>query len=120
MGKCDGTHCVPDGADEQDCPEAPAISSPTSIPSIKAPTNHKELRVEFQEDKKTAWKNCGKSKSKREEESARQVIGTDADINKQPWVIVIKDEDDKLHCGGAIASSNRLISAGHCFVSKVT
>ena len=25
---------------------------------------------------------CGKSKSKREEESARQVIGTDADINK--------------------------------------
>ena len=55
--KCDGkTHCVPDGTDERDCPEAPVISSPTSIPSIKAPTNHKELRVEFQKDKKTAWK----------------------------------------------------------------
>ena len=103
--KCDGIiHCVPDGADEQDCPEAPVFSSPTSIPSIKAQTNHKELRVEFQKDKKTAWKSkkgrykgavidkfiqlnlffldCGKSKSKREEESARQVIGTDADINK--------------------------------------
>ena len=103
--KCDGTtHCVPDGTDERDCPEAPIISSPISIPSIKAPTNHKELRVEFQKDKKTAWKSekdiskgavidkfiqwnlffldCGKSKSKREEESARQVIGTDADINK--------------------------------------
>ena len=72
------------------------------MPSIKAHTNHKELRVEFQKDKKTAWKSkkdirevidnfiqlnlffldCGKSKSKREEESARQVIGTDADINK--------------------------------------
>ena len=60
--------------------------------------------MEFQKDKKTAWKSkkdiykgavidkfiqlnlflldCGKSKSKREEESARQVIGTDADINK--------------------------------------
>ena len=55
--KCDGTtHCVPDGTDERDCPEAPVISSPISIPSIKAPTNHKELRVEFQKDKKTAWK----------------------------------------------------------------
>ena len=103
--KCDGTtHCVPDGTDEQDCPEAPVISSSTSIPSIKAQTNHKELRVEFQKDKKTAWKSkkerykgavidkfiqlnlffldCGKSKSKREEESARQVKGTDADIDK--------------------------------------
>ena len=55
--KCDGTtHCVPDGADEEGCSEALVISSPTSIPSIKAPTNHKELRVEFQKDKKTAWK----------------------------------------------------------------
>ena len=55
--KCDSIiHCVPDGADEQDCPKAPALSSTTSIPSIKAPTNHKELRVEFQKDKKTAWK----------------------------------------------------------------
>ena len=55
--KCDGkTHCVPDGTDERDCPEAPVISSPTSIPSIKAPKNHNELRVEFQKDKKTAWK----------------------------------------------------------------
>ena len=55
--KCDGTtHCNPDGADEKDCPDAPVISSPTSIPSIKAPTNHEELRVEFQKDKKTAWK----------------------------------------------------------------
>ena len=103
--KCDGTsHCIPDGADEEDCPEAPVISSPTSMPSIKAQTNHKELRVEFQKDKKTAWKSkkerykgavidkfiqlnlffldCGKSKSKREEESARQVKGTDADIDK--------------------------------------
>ena len=54
---CDGTtHCIPDGADEQDCPEEPAISSPTLIPSIKAPANHKELRVEFQKDKETAWK----------------------------------------------------------------
>ena len=102
--KCDGIkHCIPDGADEKDCPQAPAISPPTSIPSIKAPTDHMELRVEFQKDKKTAWTSkkdiremlstisynwiyffldCGKSKSKREEESARQVIGTDADINK--------------------------------------
>ena len=39
---------------------------------------------------------------------------------QHPWVIVIKDEDDKLHCGGVIASSNRLISAGHCFVNEVT
>ena len=55
--KCDGTtHCIPDGSDEQDCPEAPTISSPTTIPPFKAPTNHKELRVEFQKDKKAAWK----------------------------------------------------------------
>ena len=39
---------------------------------------------------------------------------------QQPWVIVIKDKNDKLHCGGVIASSNRLISAGHCFVDEVT
>ena len=55
--KCDGiTHCIPDGADEQDCPEAPGLSSTTSIPSIKSPTNHKELRVEFKKNKKSAWK----------------------------------------------------------------
>ena len=55
--KCDSIiHCVPDGADEQDCPKAPALSSTTSIPSIKAPKNHNELRVEFQKDKKIAWK----------------------------------------------------------------
>ena len=55
--KCDGIiHCIPDGADEQDCPEAPVISSTAWIPSIKAPTNHKELRVEFQRNKKSAWK----------------------------------------------------------------
>ena len=54
--KCDGTtHCVPDGTDEQDCPKAPTISYTTSISSIQAPTNHKELRVEFK-DRKTAWK----------------------------------------------------------------
>ena len=34
-------------------------------------------------------------------------------------MIVIKDEDDKLHCGGSIVSSNRIISAGHCFVEEV-
>ena len=39
---------------------------------------------------------------------------------QHPWVIVIKSENDELHCGGAIATSNRLISAGHCFVDKVT
>ena len=119
--KCDGTiHCVPDGSDEKDCPEAPTISSPTSIPLIRAPTNHKELRVEFKKDKKTAWKNCGKSTSKRERESVQQVNGVKTTIDKHPWVIVIKDEDDKLHCGGAIASSNRVISAGHCFVDQVS
>ena len=35
--KCDGlNHCVPDGEDEENCPETPAISSSTSIPSINA------------------------------------------------------------------------------------
>ena len=54
--KCDGTtHCIPDGSDEKDCPEAPIISYPTSIPSIRAPTNQKDPRVEYK-DKKTAWK----------------------------------------------------------------
>jgi hypothetical protein len=35
-------------------------------------------------------------------------------------VVVVKDKDDELHCGGAIVSSDRLISAGHCFVHKAT
>ena len=50
---------------------------------------------------------CGKSKSVRELETVKFVVGTDEDIDKHPWVAVIKDEDDKLHCGGSIVSSNR-------------
>ena len=54
--KCDGTtHCVPDGTDEQDCPEVPTIPSPISSLSIEAFKNDRELRVEFK-NKKTAWK----------------------------------------------------------------
>ena len=104
--RCDGvTHCVPDGTDEQDCPEAPTISSPTSVPSIEASaiTNDGELRVEFK-NKKEAWKSkhniyiltvidkftqlklsildCGKSKSVREAETVNFVVGTDEDIDK--------------------------------------
>ena len=70
------------------------------------PTNHEELKVEFQDDKKSAWKSknniyiwkqiviykfiqikltileCGKSKSERELETVKQVVGTDTDIDK--------------------------------------
>ena len=69
------------------------------------PTNDEELKVEFQDDKKSAWKSknniyiwkqiviykfilqltileCGKSKSERELETVKQVVGTDTDIDK--------------------------------------
>ena len=35
-------------------------------------------------------------------------------------MIVVKDKDERLHCGGSIASSNRIITAGHCFIDAVT
>merc|ERR1712008_159423 len=64
--------------------DADSISEQKIIDSLL--TNHIEIRVEFK-DKKTAWKNCGKSKSKREEETAYEVVGNDEDIDEHPWVV---------------------------------
>ena len=33
---------------------------------------------------------------------------------------VIKDEKGRLHCGGSIVASDRIITAAHCFIDRST
>ena len=34
-------------------------------------------------------------------------------------MISIQNSDGKLHCGGSIATSNRIITAAHCFTNQL-
>ena len=37
---------------------------------------------------------------------------------QHPWLVSIQNPDGSLHCGGSIITSNRVVTAAHCFIDE--
>ncbi|CAN7986332.1 unnamed protein product, partial [Ixodes hexagonus] len=48
--------------------------------------------------------------------SERIINGTKAAEGDWPWAAALYTEDDKYHCGGALISSEHVLTAAHCFL----
>merc|ERR1712156_354475 len=66
--------------------------------------------IEFNDDQ---WNYCGKTFEDRK--SAAHAKGENTKIKTHPWIVSIQHSDGSLWCGGSIVSSNKVVTAAHCF-----